>query len=54
MERGIIVLTKCDMVDAEWRAMMREDFLTNVWPPVADQMRRIGLDARTLLDLTEA
>ncbi len=36
------------------RALMREDFLTNVWPPVADQMRRIGLDARTLLDLTDA
>ncbi len=36
------------------RDLMREDFLTNVWPPVAQQMRRIGLDARTLLDLTEA
>ena len=33
---------------------MRADFLANVWPPVAQQMRRIGLDARTLLDLTEA
>ena len=36
------------------RTLMREDFLTNVWPPVAEQMRRIGLDARTLLDLTDA
>ena len=36
------------------RTLMREDFLANVWPPVAQQMRRIGLDARTLLDLTEA
>ena len=36
------------------RTLMREDFLTNVWPPVAQQMRRIGLDARALLDLTEA
>lgn len=36
------------------RNLMRADFLANVWPPVAQQMRRIGLDARTLLDLTEA
>ena len=36
------------------RTLMREDFLANIWPPVAQQMRRIGLDARTLLDLTEA
>ena len=36
------------------RTLMRQDFLANVWPPVAQQMRRIGLDARTLLDLTEA
>jgi len=36
------------------RTLMPEDFLTNVWPPVAEQMRRIGLDARTLLDLTDA
>ncbi len=36
------------------RDLMRADFLANVWPPVAQQMRRIGLDARALLDLTEA
>src|SRR3546814_18198067 len=36
------------------RDLMRQDFLTNIWPPVAQQIRRIGLDARTLLDLTEA
>src|SRR3546814_4075270 len=36
------------------RDLMRADFLTNIWPPVAQQMRRIGLDARTPLDLTEA
>ena len=36
------------------RDLMRADFLANIWPPVAQQMRRIGLDARTLLDLTEA
>lgn len=32
------------------RSMQREAFLRDVWPPVADQIRRIGIDARTLLD----
>lgn len=36
------------------RTMMRDDFLINVWPPVADQLRRFGLDARDLLDRAEA
>lgn len=36
------------------RAALRDDFLTNVWPPVADQIRRIGIDARTLMDGIEA
>lgn len=36
------------------RTLMRDDFLNNIWPPVAQQMRRIGLDARTLLDLADA
>ena len=39
---------------ARLRQMMRDDFLTNIWPPVADQMRRIGLDARSLLDQADA
>ena len=32
------------------RQMLREEFLTQVWPPVAAQMKRIGIDARALLD----
>lgn len=32
------------------RTMMRDDFLRNVWPPVAKQIRRYGLDVRTLFD----
>lgn len=35
---------------ARLRIMLRDDFLTNVWPPVADQIRRIGLDLDELLD----
>lgn len=35
---------------ARLRAMQREDFLTNVWPPVAAQIRRIGLDIDDLLE----
>src|SRR3546814_3064531 len=36
------------------RDLMRQDFTTTIWPPVAPQIRRTALDARTLLDLTEA
>jgi len=32
------------------RTMERENFLNNVWPPVAAQMRRIGIDASDLLE----
>lgn len=35
---------------ARLRVMLREDFLTNVWPPVAEQIRRIGLDLDELMD----
>ena len=36
------------------RDLMREDFLTNIWPPVAEQMRRIGLNPQHLLNRTNA
>jgi GntR family transcriptional regulator len=39
---------------ARLRVMMRDDFLAHVWPPVADQIRRIGLDIDELMDLTKA
>ena len=53
MKRGVGMFVADGATD-RLRDLMREDFLTNVWPPVAQQMRRIGLDARSLLDLTEA
>lgn len=36
------------------RAMMREDFLRNVWPPVAAQIRRYGLDLQALTGEVDA
>lgn len=39
---------------ARLRDMLRRDFLANVWPPVADQIRRIGIDTRTLMDDIDA
>ena len=53
MKRGVGMFVAAGATE-RLRDLMRADFLANVWPPVAQQMRRIGLDARTLLDLTEA
>lgn len=59
-DEGLVVVKRgvgmfvADGATDRLRALMREDFLTNIWPPVADQMRRIGLDARSLIDLTDA
>ncbi|NJS15139.1 MAG: GntR family transcriptional regulator [Sphingopyxis sp.] len=39
---------------ARLRTMLREDFLTNLWPPVAEQIQRIGIDVRTLMNGIEA
>jgi GntR family transcriptional regulator len=32
------------------RAKLRDDFLTNVWPPVAEQIRRLDVDPADLLE----
>ena len=32
------------------RARLRSEFLTSVWPPVADQIRRLDIDPETLID----
>src|SRR3546814_8382239 len=53
VKRGVGMFV-ADGATERLRELMRDDFLTNVWPPVAQQMRRIGLDARTLLDLSDA
>jgi GntR family transcriptional regulator len=36
------------------RAALRKDFLANVWPPVAQQIQRIGIDIDILMDGIEA
>lgn len=39
---------------ARLRTMLRDDFLTNIWPPVAAQIRRVGIDITTLIDRVDA
>jgi GntR family transcriptional regulator len=39
---------------ARLRTMMRDDFLQNVWPPVAAQIRRYGLDLNELVGNADA
>jgi GntR family transcriptional regulator len=39
---------------ARLRTMLRDDFLTNVWPPVAAQIRRLDLDPAELISGTVA
>jgi GntR family transcriptional regulator len=39
---------------ARLRTRLRDDFLTNVWPPVAEQIRRLDLDPAKLIDAIEA
>jgi GntR family transcriptional regulator len=53
VKRGVGMFVS-DGATARLRTMMRDDFLTNIWPPVAQQMRRIGLDARALIDAVDA
>jgi GntR family transcriptional regulator len=53
VKRGVGMFV-ADGATARLRDLMREDFLANVWPPVSQQMRRIGIDARTLLDTSDA
>jgi GntR family transcriptional regulator len=53
VRRGVGMFV-ADGASARLRTMLREDFLTNVWPPVAEQIQRIGIDVRTLMDGIEA
>lgn len=32
------------------RRIQREEFLTDIWPPVAAQMKRLGIDPASLLE----
>jgi GntR family transcriptional regulator len=36
------------------KARLREDFMTNIWPPVAEQIRRLDIDASALIDTIDA
>src|SRR5690606_35443405 len=51
VKRGVGLCVRAGAID-RLRQLRREDFLTNIWPPVDQQIRRIGLDAGTLLDHT--
>jgi GntR family transcriptional regulator len=49
VKRGVGMFV-ADGASARLRAMQRAEFLTQVWPPVAAQIRRIGLDLDELLE----
>lgn len=53
VKRGVGMFV-ADGASKRLRTILREDFLANVWPPVAAQIRRIGLDAAELVDRAEA
>ncbi len=53
VRRGVGMFV-ADGASTKLRAALRTDFLTNVWPPVADQIRRIGIDIRSLMDGIDA
>jgi GntR family transcriptional regulator len=36
------------------RTRLRADFLAHVWPPVAEQIRRLDIDVRELLERADA
>jgi GntR family transcriptional regulator len=38
---------------ARLRNRLREDFIANIWPPVAEQIRRLDLDPAELMDAIE-
>lgn len=52
VKRGVGMFV-ADGATEKLRAMLKDDFLANVWPPVAAQMKRIGIDARALIDDSE-
>lgn len=56
---GLIVVRRgvgmfvADGASARLRDQMARDFRERVWPPVAERIRVLGLDARDLLDAPE-
>lgn len=53
VRRGVGMFV-ADGASARLREMLRADFLTNVWPPVAAQIQRIGIEVDTLLNRADA
>lgn len=53
VKRGVGMFVS-DGATERLRSLMREEFITQIWPPVADQMRRIGLNPRELIELAQA
>ena len=59
-DEGLVVVRRgvgmflADGASARLRARLTEDFHTNVWPPVAEQIRRLDLDPAQLLDRIDA
>jgi GntR family transcriptional regulator len=57
-EEGLIVVKRgigmfvADGATSRLRAGERRDFLENRWPPIAAQIRRLGLDAEDLIERT--
>lgn len=53
VRRGVGMFV-ADGASVKLRAALRDEFLTNVWPPVAQQIQRIGIDVRSLIDRIDA
>ncbi len=59
-DEGLVVVRRgvgmfvAEGASARLRTRLRSDFLTHVWPPVAEQIRRLDLDPSELIDGIEA
>lgn len=49
VRRGVGMFVATGAADV-LRARLRAEFLTQVWPPIAQQIQRLDLDAASLLD----
>ena len=59
-DEGLVVVRRgvgmfvADGATVRLRHRLREDFLAHVWPPVAEQIRRLDLDPAELVEAIEA
>lgn len=49
VKRGVGMFV-AEGASSKLRSLQREEFLTDIWPPVAAQMKRLGIDPATLLE----